>query len=108
MDLSDWFPLRGYWVIPFWGGAFVLGLLLLAPGPLPSVVERWTIPSLAIYLVGVVNVIFWKELHHARYRNEHGESEGAILPTGWIRFYLFLQAVLLAGFLWYNWWRGVI
>ncbi len=95
MKLSDFIPVRGIWMYPFWFGAFIFALMLLFIGSLPDPVRRWTLPSFAVYLLGLGNLIFLKELKHRRYiaDRRHDRDLGPTeslsaseknLPDGWV------------------------
>lgn len=108
MKLTDFVRASGVWVLPFGLAAFVFALLLLIAGSLPEPVRRWTLPSLAVYLVGLGSIIFLKELAHRRHLETWAEGERKNLPTGKLWFFVTLHVVWLGLLITYNFWRGAL
>lgn len=109
MKLGDFIENRGIWMLPFGSASFVFGLMLLVAGQLPEPVRQWTIPSLAVYLIGLGNIIFLKELFHMRYnhRLKNSGQEPGNLPIGQLWVFIALNLLLLVALVSYNVWKGV-
>lgn len=113
MKLSDFLPYSGVWIFSFGASSFVFALLLLFAGDLPEPVRRWTVPSLAVYLIGSGIIIFLKELFHIRHnavrrqqtRNERSPEN---LPLGQLWIFIGIYLLWFAALIAYNIWRLVL
>jgi hypothetical protein len=108
MRLDDFIQVSGVWILPFGLAAFVFGLMLLMIGSLPEPARRWLLPSLAIYLVGLANIIFWKELAHRRHLETWTEGETRNLPTRKLQWFVAAHVVWFLTLLGYNVAKGVL
>lgn len=133
MKFRDFIQMTGIWIFPLGAAAFVFSVMLLFSGSLPGAMRQWMLPSLAVYLIGVGNVIFWKELVHARTLDRRmrqliddgvmsappqgraarnfvlrKHSEGPNLSAFWIWIFGLLQAGLLGGWIIYNVCKGAL
>lgn len=108
MDLIKFLLTRGIWPFSFGLAALVFGGLLLFANELPSPMRRWTLPSFAVYLLGLGLLVFLKELFHLRYRADLEEGEHPNLSTGWVLFFVALHVLWFFALVAYNFWRGAL
>ncbi|MEJ2121350.1 MAG: hypothetical protein P8Z76_11705 [Alphaproteobacteria bacterium] len=104
------FGFKGIWVLPFAGVAFVFSLLLLFAGTLTSAIQNHLIPALAVYLIGEINIVFWKDLIHIRFNKRRNDANKPPdnLPTRSIVFFLTIHFAWLVALIIYLFWQRVL